>query len=160
MRFVEKRPVTYSILIWLLMLFCYVVGGTVQEVAKLPSPMGGLISTQLLAVLSLVIIGRLGWWRETGLTAPMARGGWRHYWLPLAWMVLNLALHGTRSVTLDLHGCPFRQRPALYRGDCGRLRGLRRLPAAGERRSHDGDSLTRLKRSAQSEHQSPAGGPR
>lgn len=99
-RFSERYPVLYVLLLWLLSVACYVLGGVVQETAQLGGVSGGLIATGLLALISLAILGRTNGWRQIGLTAPMPAGGWVHYALPAAWMAANLWINGVEWADL------------------------------------------------------------
>jgi membrane protease YdiL (CAAX protease family) len=92
-RFAERHPVAYVVLIWLMTILFYVVGGAAAAVLSL-GPLGGIIATVPLALISLVILARANWWEETGLAVRVESRVWRYLALPLLWWAGMIVVKG------------------------------------------------------------------
>lgn len=99
-RFGERFPVAYVLLLWVMMVGCYVVGGAITMQRQLDPIVGSMIAVSLLTSISLVILARTGWWREVGLTTPVAGRQWLPFWLPAAWLGASIAVAGFEGTDL------------------------------------------------------------
>lgn len=90
MRFAERRPVGFATLLWVGLVVGYLVAGTVAHMLELGSMALGLIATGMLSVVGLLILTRMGWWREVGFGSTA--GGRMLLWFALPALIATRAL--------------------------------------------------------------------
>jgi membrane protease YdiL (CAAX protease family) len=89
-RFVERHPFGFASLVWALMILVYLAAGTAASIMHLGNAAIGWIANPTLMLVGLVVVARLGWWRELGVTAPISSRVRLLFWLP--------ALFATRAL--------------------------------------------------------------
>jgi membrane protease YdiL (CAAX protease family) len=81
-RFVERHPFGFASLIWALVILVYLIAGTAASVMHLANAAIAWIANPTLMLLGLIIVSRLGWWSELGLTARISKRVQLLFWLP------------------------------------------------------------------------------
>lgn len=89
-RFVERHPVAYFVLLFVVMMFVYVLGGAIATIGKLDTTAQILIANPILILIALAIIARQHWWNEMGLTGGQGARPWLLVWLPAAFGLSRL----------------------------------------------------------------------
>jgi membrane protease YdiL (CAAX protease family) len=68
--FAENHPYIFSLLIAVIIIVVYVLAGAIIDVLGMPEVVLYLISNSLLAVMSAIVLWRMGWWRAIGFRKP------------------------------------------------------------------------------------------
>jgi membrane protease YdiL (CAAX protease family) len=68
--FSQRRPILFSVAILAIVMVIYLIAGTVTYVFKLPTLATYIIGNSILAVVAVLLLSRLHWWRESGFRLP------------------------------------------------------------------------------------------
>jgi membrane protease YdiL (CAAX protease family) len=90
-RFVDRRPVLYTMLMTIAMIAVYVLAGAVSAIGHLDKMAQVLLGDTILAVMGLRIVARRGWWQEAGLAPAPTATAWALASVPLLLAFRGLA---------------------------------------------------------------------
>ena len=82
-RFVDRRPVLYTMLMTIAMIAVYVLAGAVSAIGHFDKMAQVLFGDTILAVMGLRIVARRGWWQEAGLAPAPNAAAWALASVPL-----------------------------------------------------------------------------
>lgn len=87
--FPQRRPILFSVVLLVVFLVTYLIAGTITYAFKLPTLATCVIGDGVLALIAILLLSRLHWWRESGFRLPSKP---RSLWLfivPCLPVVLN-----------------------------------------------------------------------
>jgi uncharacterized protein len=90
----QRRPLLFSILLLLIILVTYLIAGAITFQFKLPALTIIIIGDGVLALIAILLLSRLHWWREAGFRLPSNPRNLWWFTVPCLPIILNIAFAG------------------------------------------------------------------
>ncbi len=92
--FPQRRPMLFVVLLLLVVLVTYLIAGTITHAFKLPTLATYVIGNGVLALIAMLLLSRLHWWREAGFRLPAKPHYLWFFTVPCLPIILNIAFSG------------------------------------------------------------------
>lgn len=87
--FPQRRPTLFSVALLVVFLGAYLIAGTITYLFRLPSLATYLIGDGALALIAILLLSRLHWWRESGFQlSPKPRSLWLFFVVTAAEIII------------------------------------------------------------------------
>ena len=99
--FPQRRPMLFVVLLLLVILVTFVLAGAITFQLKLSALAMTLIGEGVLALIAILLLSRLHWWREVGFRLP---SNLRYLWfftVPCLPIILNIAFFGVSNPGIE-----------------------------------------------------------
>ncbi len=88
--FAEQHPVWFVFILEVVIIFVYLLSGTVATIMRLSNTALYGMANFGLAIIAVFLITIMGWWRKIGFRPLFARRDWVYYLVPFIPMLINL----------------------------------------------------------------------
>lgn len=92
--FPQRRPLLFAVLLLLVILVTYFIAGAITTLLKLSTLAIIIIGNGILALIAILLLSRLHWWREAGFRLPPNPLYLWFFTVPLLPVILNMVLAG------------------------------------------------------------------
>lgn len=88
--FAEQHPVWFVFILEVVIIFVYLLTGTLASIMKLSNTALYGMANVSLAVIAVVLISWMGWWRKIGFRSLVSNHDWVYFLIPLVPIIINL----------------------------------------------------------------------
>lgn len=99
--FPQRRPMLFVVLLLLVILVTFTLAGAITIQLKLATLAITLIGEGVLALIAMLLLSRLHWWREAGFRLPSKPRSLWFFAVPCLPIILNLALGGVSNPGME-----------------------------------------------------------